>query len=220
MNQKKQFVVIGLGRFGGSVCKELIQQGNEVLAMDMDEQKVSDYSKIATHAVVADSTDEPTLMSLGIRNFDVAVVAIGDNLQASILTTLLLKEIGVNNIWVKAKNNYHQKVLEKIGADRVIHPESDMGRRIAQQLSDENVIDFIELSLDYSIVELIAVQKLDGKTLIELDIRGRYGITVLAIKSGDEINVSPEPDYQITAGELLIVIGHNKDIKRFENEAM
>ncbi|WP_280768896.1 potassium channel family protein [Salipaludibacillus daqingensis] len=220
MNKKRQFVVIGLGRFGGSVCKELIEQGNEVLAMDMDEQKVNDYSRIVTHAVVADSTDEATLRSLGVRNFDFAVVAIGDNLQASILTTLLLKEFEIKNVWVKAKNNYHQKVLEKIGADKVIHPESDMGRRVAQQMSDENVIDFIELSSDYSIVELIAVSKLEGKTLIDLDIRARFGITILAIKNGDDINVSPDPDYRITAGELLIVIGHNKDIKRFEEVDM
>lgn len=220
LNKKSQFVVIGLGRFGGSVCKELIEQGNEVLAIDLDEQKVNDFSKVVTHAVVADSTDEATLRSLGIRNFDFAVVAIGDNLQASILTTLMLKEFEIKNVWVKAKNIYHQKVLEKIGADKVIHPESDMGRRVAQQISDVNVIDFIELSSEYSIVELIAGTKLEGKTLIDLDIRARYGITILAIKKGENINITPEPDIIIGAGELLIVIGHNKDIKRFEELAM
>lgn len=220
MSKKRQFVVIGLGRFGGSVCKELMKQGNEVLAVDIDEQLVYEFSNIVTHSVVADTTDEATLRNLGIRNFEFAVVAIGDNLQASILTTLLLKELEIKNVWVKAKNDYHQKVLEKIGADRVIHPESDMGRRIAQQISDENVIDFIELSHEYSIVELIATAKLNGKTLVDLDIRARYGITIIAIKKGEDINISPDSDFEITKADLLIVIGLNNEIKRFENLAM
>lgn len=220
VSKKRQFVVIGLGRFGGSVCKELMEQGNEVLAVDIDEQLVYEFSNKVTHSVVADSTDEATLRNLGIRNFEFAVVAIGDNLQASILTTLLLKELEIKNVWVKAKNDYHQKVLEKIGADKVIHPESDMGKRIAQQISDENVIDFIELSDEYSIVELIATTKLNGKTLVDLDIRARYGITILAIKKGEEINISPDPDFEISKSDLMIVIGHNNEIKRFENLAM
>ncbi|PYZ92563.1 potassium transporter Trk [Salipaludibacillus keqinensis] len=218
--KKQQFAVIGLGRFGGSVCKELVKLGNEVLAIDSDEQKVNKYTNIATHAVVADATDEKVLASLGIRNFEKVIVAIGDNIQASILTTLLLKEIGVENVCVKAKNNYHHKVLEKIGADKVVHPETDMGKRIAQQLSDENVIDYIELSDEFSIVELFASAKLEGKSLVELDIRARFGITILAIKNGEEINVSPEPEYKIARGDLLIVIGHNDDIKRFEDQVM
>ncbi|MCD8508652.1 MAG: TrkA family potassium uptake protein [Bacillus sp. (in: Bacteria)] len=220
MPEKKQFVVIGLGRFGGSVCNELIVQGHEVLAIDTDEEKVNNYANVATHAVVANSTDENTLRSLGIRNFDNVVVAIGDNIQASILTTLLLKELGVKNVLVKAKNDYHHKVLEKIGADQIVHPEMDMGRRVAQQMSDEKVIDFIELSDEYSIVELIATRKIEGKTLVQLDIRAKFGVTILAIKKGEEINISPEPDYEILAGDLLIVIGHNKDIRRFEDVAM
>ncbi|WP_096188107.1 potassium channel family protein [Evansella halocellulosilytica] len=220
MAKGKQFVVIGLGRFGGSVCRELIGQGNEVLVIDSDEDKVNEFANIATHAVVANSTDEATLRSLGIRNFDYVVVAIGDNIQASILTTLLLKEAGIENVWVKAKNDYHHKVLEKIGADQIVHPENDMGRRVAQQMADEKVIDFIELSDEYSIVELIASAKLEGNTLIDLDIRAKYGITILAIKKGTDINISPEPDYAIQKGDLLIVIGHNKDIKRFEDLAI
>ncbi|MFA9560149.1 TrkA family potassium uptake protein [Evansella sp. AB-rgal1] len=220
MASKKQFVVIGLGRFGGSVCKELVRLGNEVLALDTDEQKVNEFAKYATHAVVADSTDERALISLGIRNFDSVIVAIGDNIQASILTTLLLKEIGVKHVCVKARNTYHHKVLVKIGADRVVHPESDMGRRIAQQMSDENVIDFIELSDEYSIVELIASPKIEGKTLIDLNIRARFGITILAIKKGNDIDISPLPNYQISHKDLLIVIGHNDDIKRFEDQVM
>ncbi|WP_088035036.1 potassium channel family protein [Evansella clarkii] len=220
MGKKQQFAVIGLGRFGGSVCKELVSLGNEVLAIDTDEQKVNDYANIATHAVVADTTDEKVLKSLGIRNFENVIIAIGDNIQASILTTLLIKEIGVKNVYVKAKNNYHHKVLEKIGADKVVHPETDMGRRIAQQMSDENVIDYIELSDEYSIVELIASAKLEGRSLVELNIRARFGITILAVKKADDINISPMPEYEISRGDLLIVIGHNDDIKRFEAQVM
>ncbi len=220
MAEKKQFVVIGLGRFGGSVCKELVKQGHEVLAIDTDEQKVNDYARFATHAVIANSTDEAALNSLGIRNFENVVVAIGDNIQASILTTLVLKEMGVKNVLVKAKNDYHHKVLEKIGADHIVHPENDMGRRVAQHLSDDKIIDFIELSEEYSIVELFATSKLAGKSLIDLNIRARFGVTILAVKKGEVINISPEPTYQITEEDLLIVIGHNQDIKRFEEQGM
>ncbi|MDG5787273.1 TrkA family potassium uptake protein [Evansella sp. AB-P1] len=217
---RKQFVVIGLGRFGGSICRELVRIGHEVLVMDKDEAKVNEFSNIATHAVVANSTDEATLKSLGVRNFDFVVVAIGDNIQESILTTLLLKEMGIANVWVKAKNDYHHRVLAKIDADHIIHPEKDMGKRIAQQLSDDKIIDFIELSEEYSIVELVATSKLEGNSLIELDIRSKYGVTILAVKNGDNIDISPEPMYEISKGDLLIVIGHNKDIKRFEDQAM
>ncbi|UCZ53452.1 TrkA family potassium uptake protein [Bacillus shivajii] len=220
MPKKNQFAIIGLGRFGGSVCKELIKLGHEVLVMDNREHKVNEYANIATHSVVADSTDEKTLKSLGIRNFDYVIVSIGDDIQASILTTLVLKELEISQVWVKAKNDYHHKVLAKIGADMIVHPEKDMGRRIAQQLSDEKVIDYIELSDRYSIVELIATTKLRGKTLIDLDIRAKFGVTILAVKKGEEMDISPMPDTKIDEGDLLIVIGENKDIKRFEDQAM
>ncbi|SDY12796.1 trk system potassium uptake protein TrkA [Evansella caseinilytica] len=220
MTRKKQFIVIGLGRFGGSVCRELVRMGHEVLVMDMDEHKVNEYANIATHAVVADATDEQSLRSLGVRNFDYVIVAIGENIQASILTTLLLKELQIKNVWVKAKNDYHHRVLTKIGADQVVHPEKDMGKRVAQQMADDKVIDYIELSDVYSIVELVATSKLEGKSLLELNIRARFGVTILAIKTGESINISPEPDYRISVKDMLIVIGHNDDIKRFEDQAM
>ncbi len=220
MSRKGQFAIIGLGRFGGSVCKELIDLGHEVLVMDKSEDKVNEYANIATHAVVADSTDEKALRSLGIRNFEYVIVSIGDDIQASILTTLVLKELNISKVWVKAKNDYHHKVLAKIGADMIVHPEKDMGKRIAQQVSDEKVIDYIELSDKYSIVELIATSKLKGKTLIDLDIRAKYGVTILAVKKNEDIDISPEPDMKIHEGDLLIVIGENKDIKRFEDQAM
>ncbi|UTR15251.1 TrkA family potassium uptake protein [Salipaludibacillus sp. LMS25] len=215
---KKQFAVIGLGRFGGSICKSLSEQGMEVLAIDTNEDKVNEFASIATHAVVADTTEENTLKSLGIRNFDHVVVAIGDNIQSSILTTLMLVEQGVNHITVKAQNDYHEKVLNKIGAHKVVHPERDMGVRIAHNIVSKNVLDYLELSDEYSIVELEAGQIVNNRTLIDLDIRANYGCNVMAIKRDEEINVSPSADEVLRYGDIIIVIGADKDITRMEKD--
>lgn len=217
---KKQFAVIGLGRFGGAICSSLIEQGLEVLAIDKDEDRVNEFSSIATHAVIADTTDESVLKSLGIRNFDHVIVAIGDNLQASILTTLILEELGVNHITVKAQNDYHEKVLRKIGADRIVHPERDMGLRIAHYITSNNVLDYLELSDEHSIVEVIAGKKMDGNTLIDLDVRAEYGVNIVAIKRDGEIDVSPDPDEEIMRGDILIVIGADEDINRMEKQLL
>ncbi|GAA5417996.1 ktr system potassium uptake protein A [Paraliobacillus ryukyuensis] len=215
---KREFAVIGLGRFGGSICKELSEEGMEVLAIDTEEDKVNEYKNIASHAVIADATDEKVLKELGIRNIDHVIVAIGDNIQASILTTLMLKELGINKITVKAQNDYHEKVLKKIGADQVVHPERDMGRRIAHSIISNNILDHLELSDDHSIVEVKAGKKMIGQTLVDLDIRANYGCNVVAIKQeqNNEINVSPMATETIDSGDILIVIGADKDISRFE----
>lgn len=218
--KKKQFAVIGLGRFGGSICRTLSEQGMEVLAIDVDEDRVNEYASIASHAVVGDSTDEAVLKSLGIRNFDHVIVAIGDNIQASILTTLILKELGVQNITVKATNDYHEKVLKKIGADQVVHPERDMGERIAHSIISNNVLDYLELSDVHSIVEIAASDRLDGHSLLELDIRARYGINIVAIKRGNQVIVSPLASEIIRKGDVLIVIGADEDIDRFESKVV
>ncbi|HZG71489.1 MAG TPA: TrkA family potassium uptake protein [Chondromyces sp.] len=217
---KKEFVVIGLGRFGGSICRALYEQGMEVMAIDIDEDRVNEFAAIASHAVVADTTDESVLKDLGIRNFDHVIVAIGDDIQSSILTTLMLKEIGVKNITAKAQNDYHEKVLRKIGADHVVHPERDMGRRIAHNIVSNNVLDYLELSDEHSIVEIVANQLLAGHSLIDLDIRARYGINIVAIKRGREIIVSPQADEVIRDKDILIVIGADTDINRFEKKVM
>ncbi|MGJ7034110.1 potassium channel family protein [Anoxybacillus eryuanensis] len=218
--KKKEFAVIGLGRFGGSVCRTLSEQGMEVLAIDMNEDKVNEYASIASQAVVADSTDENVLKSLGIRNFDHVIVAIGDNIQASILTTLILKELGVEKITVKATNDYHEKVLKKIGADHIVHPERDMGERIANNMISNNVLDYLELSDRHSIVEIVANEQLHGHSLLELDIRAKYGINIVAIKRNNDIIVSPLASEMIYEGDILIVIGADHDIDRFENEVV
>lgn len=217
---KKNFAVIGLGRFGGSICRELAEQGLEVLAIDSDEDRVNEFSMIASHAVVGDSTDETVLKSLGIRNFDHVIVAIGDDIQSSILTTLILKELGVSNITAKAQNDYHEKVLRKIGADQVVHPERDMGKRIANNISSSNVLDYLELSDEHSIVEIIANEKLDGNTIMGLDIRARYGLNIVAIKRSNEIIVSPQANERINLNDVLIVIATDEDINRFEKKVM
>ena len=217
---KKEYAVIGLGRFGGSICKALSEEGLEVMAMDMNEDRVNEYAKIASHAVIGDSTDESVLKNLGIRNFDHVIVAIGENIQASILTTIMLKELGVKMVTVKAQNDYHEKVLNKIGADRIVHPERDMGRRIAHKIISNNVLDYLELSDEYSLIEIVANGRLAGHSLLDLDIRARYGINIVAIKRGKEVIVSPLADEMIQKEDILIVIGAVADIGRFEKREM
>ncbi|WP_062105268.1 potassium channel family protein [Bacillus niameyensis] len=217
---RKQFAVIGLGRFGGSICSELIEQGMEVLAIDKSEDRVNAFATIATHAVIADTTDESVLKNIGIRNFDHVIVAIGEDIQSSILTTLMLKEVGVKYITVKAQNDYHAKVLRKIGADRVVHPERDMGRRIAHYIVSKNILDYLELSDEYSIVEIQVNETLAGYSLVELDVRAKYGINIVAIKRGREILVTPPAEAPLQQDDILIVIGADTDINRFEKKVL
>lgn len=213
---KKQFAVIGMGRFGSSVARTISQMGFEVLAIDASEQKTQEVVNIVTHAVSADSTDEEALKALGIRNFDVVVVSIGQDIQSSILTTLILKDLGVPRIIVKAQNELHGKVLSKIGADKVVYPERDMGLRVAHHLISPNILDFIELSNDYSIVEMKATDQMIGKNLKQLDIRAKFGCNVMAIKAHDKMNISPNPDDTIKSEDILVIVGRNNDLNKME----
>lgn len=213
---KKQFAVIGLGRFGSSVATTLYQMGFDVLAVDTDESRIQQMMTEVTHCVQADSTDEEALKSLGIRNFDVVVVAIGEDIQASILTTLIIKDLGVKRLIVKARNDLHGKVLQKIGADKVIYPERDMGLRVAHHLISPNILDFIELSDDYSIVEIQATKKMTGKSLRNLDIRAQFGCNVIAIKGEDKMNIAPRAEDVIHENDILVIVGDNEHIKNFE----
>ncbi|MBZ4663391.1 MAG: TrkA family potassium uptake protein [Caloramator sp.] len=218
--KSKQFVVIGLGRFGSSIAKTLYSLGHEVLAIDIDEEVVQDISDQVTHVVQADATDEATLKSLGIRNFDIAVITIGSDVQSSVLVTLLVKELGVKYVIAKAQNELHAKVLYKIGADRVVFPERDMGIRVAHNLCSSNILDYIELSSDYSIMEVTALEEWEDKTLKELNLRTRYGINIMAIKRGNDINISPVAEDKIKKGDILVVIGGTDDIKNIEMQRM
>lgn len=211
----KQYAIIGMGRFGSSIANRLYEAGNEVLGIDKDEDRIEECKDFVTHAVIADTTEEHALRELGIRNFDVVVVSIGNDIQASILTTLLLKELGVKQIVAKALNKYHGKVLSKIGADKVVYPERDMGERVAHSLMSPNVLNFIEVSKDYSIEEIMVPSRLAGKSLRELDIRARYHLSVIAIKTREEIRINPSPDQIIKENDVLLMIGENAYLMQF-----
>lgn len=213
---KQDFAVFGLGMFGSSICRELSKEGKQVLAVDINEDKVNEFKNIASHAVIADTTDEDTLRELGIKNIDHVIVAIGENIQASILTAVILTDLEIKKITVKAQNDYHEKILNKIGVDEVVHPERDMGKRIAHHIISSNVLDYLELSDEHSIVEVRAGRKMAGRTLAELDIRNKYGCNVVAIKEGKDINVSPAPNEALETEDILIVVGTNQDISKFE----
>lgn len=214
----KQFVVIGCGRFGTSVAKTLYNQGHDVLAIDKDEEIVQDISDSVTYAAQADVEDELALKSLGIRNFDVAVVGIGSNIQASIMATLIVKELGVKTVVAKAQNDVHAKVLYKIGADKVVFPERDMGVRLAHNLVSSNVIDYIEFDPDYSIVEINAIKEWEYKTLSELRLPSKYGINVIAIKQKGGLNISPSAEDAINPGDILVVIGSHASLTNLEKK--
>lgn len=216
----KQIAVLGLGRFGGSLVKEFNELGIDTMAVDKSIDKVNEFSQYATHTIQANTLDESTLKQLGIRNFDLVVVSFGDDIEASLLTTLHLKELGVQQVWAKAQNDYHHKVLERIGADRIIHPERDMAKRVAHHIASEKIIDFIELSKEHSIVEIVASEKLHNQTLLELDIRAKYGCSVVGIQRGENVIVAPLAEEVLQKGDVLIVIGHNADLNRFEEKGV
>lgn len=213
----KQFIVVGCGRFGSSVAKTLYQMGHDVLAIDSNEEIVQNISEYVTHAVQADSTDENSLRALGIRNFDVAVITIGSDIQSSVMATLIVKEMGIKYVVAKAQNEMHAKVLYKIGADRVVFPERDMGMRVAHNLVSSNILDYIELAPDYSIMEITALDEWFDKTILEINMRAKYGVNIMALKKkNNEINVSPTAKDVINKGDIMVVVGHNNDLKKLQ----
>lgn len=215
--KKQTFAVIGLGRFGGSVCKTLADAGQEVLAIDKYESRVNDYKDIATQAVVADAQDEDVLRSLGIRNVDHVIVAIGEDIQASILVTLMVKEQGVKYVTAKAQNEYHAKVLEKLGVDRVVHPERDMGVRIGRSLTSKNMVDYLDLDANFKLAEiLITNPEFVGKSLAEMDFRDRYGLNVIALAHSRQEMVLPSAGDVLTENDSILVTGPTRAIDKFE----
>ena len=208
----KQFIVLGLGRFGSAVATTLVELGHEVLGVDNDEERVDALKDKITQAVQADITEEKVLKELGVKNFDAAIVSIATDLEASILVTMMLKEMGLKYIIAKAQSALHGKVLEKIGVDKIVFPERDMGRRIARSLIIPNIKDYIELEPDYSVIEIEALPEFVDKSLSELDLRNKYGINVLAIKRDNSFNFSPQAKDVIKKDDFLIVIGETKEI--------
>lgn len=213
---KKQYVVIGLGRFGKSVAETLYDLGNDVLVIDANEDAVQEISNSVTHAVQMDATDESALRTLGLSNFDVAVVTIGSNIQASVMATLLVKELGVKYIIAKGHNDLHAKVLYKIGANRVILPEKDMGIRVAHNLVSSNILDYIELSSNYSIIEIDAPDMWQNKSLKELSLRSKFGINIMALKKEGDVNVSPQADDVVEPGDIIVAIGSTDELNNLE----
>ena len=203
----KQVAVIGLGRFGSSVARTLAESGCEVLAVDADEARVKAVADEVTDAVRANALEEEALRALGLRNFEVVVVAIGHEVEASILVTVLLKEMGISKIVAKAQDELHGRVLQKVGADMVVFPERDMGVRLAHTLISRNVIDEIQLSTDYSLLEMVVPHRFLGRSLKELELRQRFGLTILAIRREDRIIVSPDAKQTLDEGDILVALG-------------
>ena len=212
----KSYVVIGLGRYGGAVATELCRLGCQVLAMDIDPDLVAQVANSVTHAVVGDAQDKEVLRALGAGDFDCGIIAIGDDLAASVLATMNLKELGVPTIICKAHDNTHRRVLEKLGADRVLIPEQEQAFRLARSLSGPNVLDYIELSDDYGIIDVPAPKSWLNKNLRELNVRAQLGVNILAIKRAGKINVSPSADFVIEDGDVMVILGDNQALSRVQ----
>lgn len=223
----RQFAVIGLGRFGFSVAESLIKKGAQVLAIDRNEEKVQAISEIATYAVTLDATDESALKSIGIQNVDVAIVSIGEDIEASVLVVMILKEMGIKEIVAKAITDLHGRILVNLGVNRVVFPEGEMGKRLANSLVIPTVIDFIQLSDEYSIAEIPAPKEFEGQTLKELGIRARFNMNVLAIRRkvplleeggetsyAEETIMSPIADDKVETGDILVVLGENTKFEK------
>lgn len=207
----KQFLVIGAGRFGSSVAVTLNSLGHDVMVVDKSESLVQQISDSVTHAIQADTTSESVLRALGIKDYDVAVVAIGHEIQSSIMTSILLIELGARYVVAKAQTEMHGKVLKKIGVNRVIFPERDMGQKLAHSLISPNIIDLIELSDHYSVVEVNAPREMAGRTMQDLDLRAKFGVNVIALRSEDgKTNIAPGAGDTVRAGDILIAVGDNK----------
>lgn len=211
---KKTFAVIGIGRFGLSVVEELIKGGFDVLVLDRDSTRIARVAKIATHAVVVDTSDEAALKEVGIQSIDHVIVAIGKDIEDSILTTLILKELGVKQITVKVQNEYHEKVVRRLGADEVIQPEAVTGRRLAHRIVSNSILEYYDLSEKHSFIVIEASNKLVDSTVINLDIRNKYGINLVAIKRDEDV-IIPGPEETFEESDKLLLVGKNTDLQKF-----
>ena len=211
----KQIAIRGLGRFGRALARTLVEMGHDVMGVDANEAVVEKMAPVLTNCVQADVMDEQTLLSLGVTNFDIVVVGIGNSdMQASIFTTLMLKEMGVEHVVCKVSSNKHARILLKLGADRVVYPERDMGMRFAHSIAQSDVLEFIELSEEYSMMEINAPKYLIGKSLKESDVRSKYNINIVAIKRGKKIMVNPSPDAVLEQGDVLLAIGETQALTK------
>lgn len=220
---KPQFAIIGLGNFGFAVAKTLAQRRCQVLCIDRSEERLERVRDIAIHAVQADATDEKVLREVGVGEVDCAVVSLGQHMEASLLVTMALKDIGVKQLVVKAVSSLHGRILKKLGVDRVVFPEADMGRRVAESLMAPSILDYLELGEGYGVAEVGAPQKFWGKNLADLRLRTDYGVTVLAIRRASKggqpaIVITPSGAEIIQEGDILVIIGEDEKIEKLSAE--
>lgn len=212
----KTYAVFGLGRYGRSVAAEIAKSGAEVIAVDIDEEAVNDAMVDIPICKCADAADENVLRQLGISNVDVVIIAMAGSLEASVMSTMLCKQLGVPRVIVKCANEMHRKILGKVGADKVVFPESESGMRLAKNLLSSDFIDIIELSRSVSMLELNVKNEWVGKNLIELNLRKKYSINVVAIKKGSEISCDIDPSVPLSKGNKLIVIADSEKLNRLK----
>lgn len=216
MGKKKQYIVVGLGRFGRAIAETLCGAGEEVMGVDSDLDVVESMRDRITHTVQMDAMDRDALEALGVSAFDVAFVTMGSDIRASGTITLMLKELGVKRVIAKAHDDFHGRMLEKLGADEVLFPERDMGRRIAHNMTSGNIIDYLELSPDYSLAEIRPRREWIGKALKELALRSRMGINIIVIKNGDDFNPMPTPETVIQENDVILVVARESTLRQLE----
>lgn len=220
MSINKSYAVFGLGRYGTAVARELIANGVDVLAVDIDEALVNDVMSEIPLCKCADVTDEDVLIQLGIANIDVVIIAMATNLEASVMAITLCKELGVKTVIAKCANEMHRKILKRVGADKVLLPEIESGIRLAKNLVSSGFVDMVELSRDFSIIELDVKPQWVGKTLLELNLRRKYFVNVIGIRKDDKFTIEIEPELKLDASMELIVVANNKKIDKIKKSDM
>lgn len=211
---KKEYGVFGLGKFGATVALTLSGAGYEVVAVDSNEERVDAVADYVTSAMVADVTNPEVLENMGISNLDCVIIAISKDMEASVMTTLLAKEKGVPVVVAKAENTIHKRILEKVGADMIVFPERDMGARLAKNLMGGEFIDLVELSSEFSLVEVAVRKEWVGKSLRQLDMRNRYGLNIIGVKHQETLEVNLSSDTPLEADMILVIVGKNDDLRR------
>ena len=216
-NPQAEFVVIGLGRFGTSVAKTLVEYGHNVLAIDSDVHRVQDLSTSLPHVIQLDATNVDALRQAGVDAFDTGLVCIGTDFESNVLATVLLRRLGVKRVIAKARTRTQREILLRVGADEVILPEHEAGVRLARRLAAGHFIDYLEVSADVGVVELLAPPHFWGHTLAEMELRQRYGLTAVAVRRGEELLVSPSANFRVEAEDILVVLGKLEDAERLSS---
>ncbi len=211
----KSILIIGLGRFGRHMAKKFSEQNNDVMAIDINEERINNVLPVVTNALIGDATNEQFMETIGVRDFDLCVVAIGDNFQSSLETTALLKDLGAKFVLARASRDVHAKFLLRNGADDVIYTEKETAERLAVKYGSDNIFNYIELNDEYSIYEIAVPSSWLNKSILKVNVRSKYGISILATKQGNNIYPLPKPEHVFTDSESLMILGKNEDVSRF-----